>query len=171
MCHNKLDEILGGGGRLFSCLLSDKIFSLINSKIENLKLYETTALPVVCISVLKDRRMKRKDVRELVLRLYNDGRNGSKTHKHVRGIVSKRTVYSWIKSIKTCGNIDLKSLTGRPRVIRTKALIHKVKQRLSQTKRVLSRSLARELHVSHTTMNRLIKEELGYKFYIKRISL
>ena len=69
--------------------------------------------------------MKSKDVRELVLRLYNEGRNGNEIHKHVRGIVSRPTVHSWIKSINTCGKIDLKSPAGRPRVIRTESFIKK----------------------------------------------
>ena len=70
--------------------------------------------------------------------------------------------------MNTTGTIDLESLTGRPRIIRTKSLIQKVKQRLSRKKRVSSsRILAKEMNVSRTTMRRIIKD-LGLKVYVKQ---
>ena len=114
--------------------------------------------------------MKSKDIQNLTLRLHQEGLNGNEIYKHLRGTVSRATIYCWIKSINGCGIIDLISPVGRPRVIRTISLIQKVKQRLSRKKRVSTRILAKEMNVSRTTMRRVLKGDLALKPYIKRIS-
>ena len=91
---------------------------------------------------LKDYIMKSEDIQKLVLLLYHEGVNENQIYKHVRGTVSRATIYSWIKSMNTSSTIDMKSPTDRPRIIRNKSLIQKVKQRLSRKKRVSSRILA-----------------------------
>ena len=95
--------------------------------------------------------MKSKDIQKLVLRLYREGLNENQVYKHVRGIVLRATIYSLIKSINTSNTIDLKSPIGHSRIIRTKSLIPKVRQRLSRKKRVSSQILAKEMNISHTT--------------------
>lgn len=85
-------------------------------------------------------------------------------------MISRSTVYSWIKLINASGTIDLNSPKGRPRIVRAKSLIQKVKQRLSRKRRVSPRILANETKVSRTTICRVVKEDLGLKPYVKRIT-
>ncbi|CAF1264639.1 unnamed protein product [Didymodactylos carnosus] len=114
--------------------------------------------------------MKSKDTQEPVLRLHKEGLNENEIHEHLRGTVSRATIYSWVKSINRSGTIDLTSPKGRPRIIHTKTLTQKVTQRLSRKKKASSRILAKEMKVSHTTMRRIIKEDLGLKPYVKRVA-
>ena len=58
---------------------------------------------------------------------------------------------------------------GGSRVIRTKALIQRVKERIIKQKSSVRR-LAKELKTSHGTIHRIIKEDLDYKAYKKRVS-
>jgi transposase len=114
--------------------------------------------------------MKSKDLQKLVLRLYQNGKNGNEIFKDLHGLVSRRTVFYWIKSINNIGGINLKSPKGRPRVIRSTSLIQKVKQRLSNKNGVSARLLSKKLKVSRTTIRRVIKEDLGLKSYVKRVA-
>ena len=114
--------------------------------------------------------MKSKDIQNLTLRLHQEEVNGNEIYEHLRGTVSRATIYYWIKIINRCDTIDLTSPIDCSRVIRTKALIRKAKQRWSREKRTSTRILPKEMNVFHTNMRRVIKEELGLKPYIKRIS-
>jgi transposase len=115
--------------------------------------------------------MKSEDVRKIVLRLHDQGLNCRKIMQHLGGEVSKTTVNRWIKMFKESGEINLKSPTGRKRSKRTKRLIKQVKVHLLRAKRKMStRKLAKVHNVSRSTMQRLIKDDLGYKSYIKRVA-
>ncbi|CAF4345681.1 unnamed protein product [Didymodactylos carnosus] len=78
-------------------------------------------------------------------------------------------VFYWIKSINLTGAIDLEGSKDSPRVIRTKAFIQKVKQRLSKRKRSSIRLLAKEMKTSFGTIHRTIKDDLSYKAYKMRV--
>ena len=72
---------------------------------------------------------------------------------------------------KESGEINLKSPAGRKRSKRTKRLIKQVKVHLCEAKHKMStRKLAKVHNVSRSTMQRLIKDDLGYKSYIKRVA-
>ncbi|CAF1278085.1 unnamed protein product [Rotaria magnacalcarata] len=100
------------------------------------------------IPLLKIFQMKSKEIQELVLRLYNDGCGGNEIHKSLRGLISKRTIFYWLKSIKATGTIQLQGPPGCPMLVRSKGLIQKVKHRLSNKKPISARSLAKKLNVS-----------------------
>ena len=106
----------------------------------------------------------------MALRVRQEGLNSNAIYKHLCTTVSRDTIHYWIKSINRCGTIDLPNSKGRSRVLRTKALIQKVKQHLSTMKIACTRILAKEMKVSHTTMGQMIKEDPGLKPSIKRIS-
>ncbi|CAF1292173.1 unnamed protein product [Didymodactylos carnosus] len=71
--------------------------------------------------------------------------------------------------IKETGSINLSSPTGRPRVIRSKTMIQKVKNWLKRKKRVSSRKLASDLDISERSIRRILKNDLGLRPYKKRI--
>jgi hypothetical protein len=71
--------------------------------------------------------------------------------------------------IDKTGDIQLSSPPGPPRLVRTKAMIQKVKTRLKRKKKVSSRKLATELDISRTTVRRILKSDLGCHPYKKRI--
>jgi transposase len=84
--------------------------------------------------------------------------------EHLGGEVSKTTVNRWVKMFKESGEINLKSPAGRKRSKRTKRLTDQVKVHLREAKQKMStRKLAKVHNVSRSIMQRLIKDDLGYK--------
>ncbi|CAF2142729.1 unnamed protein product, partial [Rotaria magnacalcarata] len=63
--------------------------------------------------------------------------------------------------INTTGSITLSSPPGCPRTIRTNAAIVKVKNRLNQKKRVSTRKSAKDMKISRTSVERILREDLG----------
>ncbi|CAF3653255.1 unnamed protein product [Rotaria socialis] len=60
--------------------------------------------------------MKSKDIRELALRLYNDGCSGNEIHRSLRGLISRRTIFYGLKLLKVTGAIALQDPSGCPRL-------------------------------------------------------
>ena len=58
---------------------------------------------------------------------------------------------------------------GRPRIIRTKGMIEKVRTRMKRKKKVSIRKLAGELDISNGSVVRILKQDLGYRSYKKRV--
>jgi transposase len=115
--------------------------------------------------------MKSKDVQNMVLRLHAQGLSGHKIMERLDGEVSKATINRWVKRFKESGKIDLKSPAGRKRSKRTKKLIKQIESHFLQRKKKMStRKLAKVHSVSRRTVQRLIKDNLGYKSYIKRVA-
>lgn len=71
--------------------------------------------------------------------------------------------------IDKTGAIQLSAPPGPPRLLRTKDLIQKVKNRLKHKTRVSSRKLALELEVSRATVRRVLKDDLKCYAYKQRI--
>lgn len=109
--------------------------------------------------------MKSEDLRKVVVRMTDDGMSSRQIAKDLRKVVSDRTVRRWQHLYKTTGTIDLKKSTGRPRIIRTKHLIQKVKQRFTYKSRQSARKLLNSLGVSKGTMGRIIREDLHLHAY------
>ena len=97
--------------------------------------------------------------------MIDDGMSSTQIAKQLRDVVSERTIRRWQNLYKTTGMIDLKSPPGRPRIVRTKALIQKVKKRVNSKARQSARKLARSLAVSRETMRRIIKDDLKLRAY------
>ena len=73
--------------------------------------------------------------------------------------------------IDITGSIDLVYLSGRPRTVQTPEAIKKVKVRADAKGRVSVRKPARELRISHTSIHRILKEDLKYCVYKKIVQL
>ena len=92
--------------------------------------------------------MKSTDIQKLVLSKYESGDGPTKIFRDLNGTISLPTIERWCKSIRDAGFINISKPPGRPKTIRIKAAIRKVKHRLKRRKTVSSRKLARELGIS-----------------------
>lgn len=109
--------------------------------------------------------MKSKDLQKLVLSKYENYEQPAKIFQDLNGSVSLRTIERWCKSIRNTGSINLSTSSGRPRTIRTKANIRKVKNRLKREKPSSTRKLALELGISRGSVQRLLKDDLQLQAY------
>ena len=112
--------------------------------------------------------MKSEDIQKLVLSKYQKGESPTKIFEDLNGFVSIWTVRRWCKMVNETGCINLSYSTGRPRMIRTKGMIQKVKNQMNRKKRVSIRKLASELDISNESVFRILKQDLGYRSYKKK---
>ena len=66
--------------------------------------------------------------------------------------------------MRKTGSINLPKSSGRPRTIRIKAAIYKV-QRKEEKSNVSSGKLALELSIAWRSVQRILREDLGYSSY------
>ncbi|CAM2721683.1 unnamed protein product [Rotaria socialis] len=109
--------------------------------------------------------MKSKDLQKLVLSKYENGDGPTKIFRDLNGAISLQTIERWCKSIRDTGCINLSTSPGRPRTIRTKAAIRKIKNRVERRRSVSSRKIARELGISRTSIRRILKNDLELQAY------
>lgn len=77
--------------------------------------------------------------------------------------ISRCAVYKIKKKLKDTGTASRKPGSGRAQSVRTKKLIDKVKRRIKTNPVRSMRKMARELDVSRSSMQRLIKNDLNMK--------
>ena len=70
--------------------------------------------------------------------------------------------------VRETGTINLSHSLGRPRIIRIKGMIQKMKKRMKR-KKVSVQKLAGELDISNGSVVRILKQDLGYRSYKKRV--
>ena len=73
--------------------------------------------------------------------------------------------------MNTTGSITLLSPPGCPPMVRTKATIVKINNRLNQKKQVSTQKLAKEINTSRWSIQRMLREDLGCKPYKKAIQV
>ena len=72
--------------------------------------------------------------------------------------------------VRETRTINLSHSLGRLRIIRTKGIIQKVRKRMKGKRtRVSIRKLASELDISNGSVVRILKQDLGYRSYKKRV--
>jgi transposase len=128
-------------------------------------LYKSRYFASRSIILLSFEKMKSKDLKKLVLSKYQNGDRPTKIFRNLNGALSVPTIEQWCKSIRDTGCINLLRPLGRPRTIRAKAAIRKVKHRLERRKPVSSRKLAYELGISRTSVRRILKNDLKLHAY------
>ena len=111
--------------------------------------------------------MKSKDLQNIVFSKYRNGDGPTKIFYDLARGLSLVTIKRWCKMIDTTGSIDLVYSSGHPRTVRTPEAIKNVKLRADTKGRVSVRKLARELHISRTSIRRTLKEDLKYCAYKK----
>ena len=115
--------------------------------------------------------MKSNDLQNVVLGLHEQGLNSRQISNQVAGQLSKTTVNEWVKRYREYGELNLQFPSGPKPTKRTKRLVQQVKQRLLRSNgRKSARKLAKSFNVSRTTMRRVIKNDMGFRSYVKRIA-
>ena len=69
--------------------------------------------------------------------------------------------------IRQIGTISLSSLPGFPRLVRTKANIEKVKDRLHRKSQISARKIVTELDILRSSVRRILKNDIGLRPYKK----
>ena len=110
-------------------------------------------------SILSFKNMKSKD---LVLSKYKDGQSSMKIHENLHGSLGLSTVERWCKMIRDTGKITLFKSTGR---LRTAANIRKVKHRHDRWQVFSYRKIARDLRISRSSAQTILKDHLKLKSY------
>ncbi len=82
--------------------------------------------------------------------------------------ISRSKVYRTVKRLRETGSIADRPRSGRPRTSRTPELINKVRCRLWRNPQQSIRKMAPKVHTSLSTLQRVVKEDLGLKPYKKR---
>ena len=113
--------------------------------------------------------MKSKHLQQLVLSRYESGDTAAKIYRDLNGSISYDTVRRWCNMIEKTGAIQLSAPSGPPRIIRTKQMIQKTKNRLKRKKKVSSRILGHELSISRTSVRQILKDDLQYHPYKVRV--
>ena len=99
-------------------------------------LYKTVGLLFHRSFKIKFPKMKSEDLRKLVLSKHENGESLAQILEDLNGSVSYRTIRRWCKMVRETGAINLSHSSGRPRIIRTKAMIRKVKTRMKRKRKV-----------------------------------
>ena len=111
--------------------------------------------------------MKSKDLQRIVESKYEKGDTPYIVFQDLNGGLSLSTIKRWFGMIRSTGSIDLSSPPGSTRLVRTRGSIEKVKNRVERNTRISTRKLARDLGISRTTIQRILKDDLGLKPYKK----
>ena len=98
--------------------------------------------------------MKNQVLQDFVLSKYQIGEGPFKLFHDLNGSVSLKTVERWCKMINETGSIKLSFSPGRPRTVRTKINIQKVKTILKRKKKLPTRKLAKELDISRSIFSK-----------------
>ena len=111
--------------------------------------------------------MKSKDIQKIVSSKYEKGEGPTKIFRDLNGAVGLRTLKRWCIMLRDTGSIELSSSPGRPRIVRTKGTITKVKNRLQQNKPISTRKLPKEFNISRRSIQRILRNDLGLFAYKK----
>ena len=82
--------------------------------------------------------MKSKDMQRVVLSKYEKSDRTTKIFQGLNGSISLSTIERWCRRLHESGSINLSKSSGRPKIIRTKEAIEKMKTRLNRCKLVSS---------------------------------
>ena len=104
--------------------------------------------------------MESKNVQKVVLSKYEKDDGTTKIFQDLNGAISLSTIKRWRRRTLESGSINLSKPLGCLRIIRTKGAIEKVKTRLNRRDLVSSRKLTRELGISRSNVQRILKNDL-----------
>lgn len=110
-------------------------------------------------------------IRKLIKSYVSSGKTGAQIYEALNKTVKKRTIYNWINRINNFKTIIAKKQPGRPRNVRTKKFIAKIKnQILNNKKKKSARLIAKENGCDPKTVRLAIRNDLSLKPY-KRIKV
>ena len=99
--------------------------------------------------------MKSKDVQKVVLSKYEKADGTTKIFQDLNSTIILSTIEQWCRRSRKSDSINLSKPLGRPRIIRTKGAIEKVKTQLNRRNLVSSGTLARQLGISPSSVQRM----------------
>ena len=111
--------------------------------------------------------MKSKDLQNAVLPKYQSSNTPTKIYHHLSGTIGLRTIKQWCQMIHQTDTIGLSSPPGCARLVRTKANIKKVKDRLRRKSRVSVQKIAVEFDILRISVQRILKNDTGLRPYKK----
>lgn len=108
----------------------------------------------------------KRDLREIIVRAFERGERQADIFRRFEpdGISQQYISYT-IKRWRETGSIEDRPRLGGPRTARTPQLIQKIRQRFRRKRRRSARKLAENLQTSRSTIQRVIKNDLGFKPY------
>ena len=107
---------------------------------------------------------KHKCLQDIAISHFKDGKKAPTIAKLLANKVSRSTVSRWNKDYQNPKRVSQKPSVGRPRIVRTKRLVHFVKKRLeSASNRKSSRNMAKDFNVSHFTVLKVLHDDLAFK--------
>lgn len=113
--------------------------------------------------------MSRLQKRAVVLELYNAGKPATEIFSMLRHSgYCRRTIYDTIRRYHGVPSTADKQRSGRPRTVRTPALMKKLRQRIHRNPQRSQRKLAREMAVSRSSIQRSLVDDLGLFPFRKR---
>jgi len=106
-----------------------------------------------------------KTVNEVIEKHCYNGKSPSEIAKLLKGSASRSGVYKAVKRFRDTGSCLPKVRSTPERLVRTKQLIKNTREKLRRNPGRSARKLAQEATVSRSTMQRLLKDDLGVKPY------
>ena len=109
------------------------------------------------------------DLRRLIVRAFKRGeRQADIFHRLKSDGVSRPFISLTIKRWRETGSIADRPRTGRPRTVRTPERIKAVRARIRRNPRRSQRKLASQMGVSRSSIQMILKEDLGLTPYKRR---
>ncbi|KAA5709031.1 helix-turn-helix domain-containing protein, partial [Klebsiella pneumoniae] len=110
-----------------------------------------------------------KEDRVAVIALHRCGYAPIKIFNILKNLnITKRFVYRTIKRYNEDSSVDDRSRSGRPRSVRTPAVIKAVKARIQRNPKRKQKLLALQMGLSRTTVKRVLNEDLGLRAYRRK---
>jgi transposase len=107
--------------------------------------------------------------RELVKKHFSEGKKPVEIFKLVKLHGIKRDfVYRTIRRLRETGTINDRPRSGRPRSVRTKERIKRIREKIRRNPARSSRKMAKEENVSRFAMDSILRDDLGLRPYRKR---
>lgn len=108
-------------------------------------------------------------VRETIINKFLNGETAGGIFKCLKHVGVKRDfIYRTIKRYKETSSLKDRKRSGRPRSIRTKNVIHRVRERIRRNPERSIRKLAADLQISNGSAHNILKMDLGLTAYKKR---
>lgn len=109
-----------------------------------------------------------QSTRNLMKSHYENGKTASEIYQILAKKVTMRSIQRWVKRIQEKKSLQCNTSPGRPKTVRTKSLIQKIKRNFCfNKKRKSANKLAKENICSDRSIRRIIHEDLGLKTYKK----
>lgn len=110
-----------------------------------------------------------KEDRVAVIALHRCGHSPHMIFKLLGNLkISRRFVYRTIKRYTEQGSVDDKKRSGRPRTVRTPAVIKAIKARIARNPARKQKLMALQMGLSSKTVKKVLNEDLGLRAYRKK---